>query len=416
MAAAQHHSGARPDMSGDIVDNGRLKLLRPIGVGSYGALYKALDLSSSPDEPIYFAVKCLRRPAPHSRDEIFQRRERSLHQLVSDHPNVVTFHRDFVEGDYIFLVLDFAAGGDLYDAIYSGVFHRRQAFIKRTFLSILDAVQYCHDRGIYHRDLKPENILVDAEGAILLADFGLSTRYSLSIEMECGSGNYMSSESFASVSSCYSPQKSDAWALSIILMNLVTVINPWRTAQTSDPGWRSFMADPEFLLEVLPISRSLNELLVRCFRADPAKRPSLAQLRHEVRTMDSLFMSDEDLAKAPSGLRQAAGIGMSVSQYDPDDCTVSSARCSSVAPPRAVHPARCSRLQPGNWPWLRKPTPAARKGAHHSGSAGESGEPFTTISSNIFVSFGRVYRITEKTIQPGKFKRFMGRLKVWRKL
>ncbi len=49
--------------------------------------------------------------------------------------------------------------------------------IKRAFLQILNAVEFCHSIEIYHRDLKPENILVTDEGlTVKLADFELATR------------------------------------------------------------------------------------------------------------------------------------------------------------------------------------------------------------------------------------------------
>ncbi|KAJ7471142.1 kinase-like domain-containing protein, partial [Mycena latifolia] len=274
-------SGTLRTLTGCVVDDGRLQLVHMVGAGAYGKLYKARD-TSSPSSSFY-AVKCLRRPDPRSKDAKFQERECALHRRVSAYPNVVTLHRHFRDAEHVFLVLDYCPGGDMYRAILNGVYHGKAALIKRIFASLVDAVKWCHDRGVYHRDLKPENVLVNYEGGgALLADFGLCTPKKVSRDMDCGSGSYMTPESFSSASSSYCPPHSDIWALCIILINLVTGMNPWHCAQASDARWVSFAADPDFLREILPISRPLSDLLVRCFRRDPARRPPLPHLRHEV--------------------------------------------------------------------------------------------------------------------------------------
>ena len=62
------------------------------------------------------------------------------------------------EGEYIFFVLDYYNGGDLFKLITEGgCFRGNDAMVKKIFLQILDAVEACHKKGIYHRDIKPEN-------------------------------------------------------------------------------------------------------------------------------------------------------------------------------------------------------------------------------------------------------------------
>jgi serine/threonine protein kinase len=39
---------------------------------------------------------------------------------------------------------------------------------------ILQAVSFCHSKGLMHRNLKPDNILVEEDGAIKVSDFTLS--------------------------------------------------------------------------------------------------------------------------------------------------------------------------------------------------------------------------------------------------
>jgi hypothetical protein len=44
---------------------------------------------------------------------------------------------------------------------------------QRYFQQLINAVDYCHSRGVYHRDLKPENLLLDAQENLKVAEFGL---------------------------------------------------------------------------------------------------------------------------------------------------------------------------------------------------------------------------------------------------
>jgi serine/threonine protein kinase len=88
-------------------------------------------------------------------------------------PSIVSSRRAF----YVFYVYDLCAG-DLHSVIKKVAFFREDELIKRVFVQIIDALEYCHARGVYHRDLKPENILVSAHSGdidVFVADFGLAT-------------------------------------------------------------------------------------------------------------------------------------------------------------------------------------------------------------------------------------------------
>uniref|UniRef100_A0A804NFW5 Protein kinase domain-containing protein n=1 Tax=Zea mays TaxID=4577 RepID=A0A804NFW5_MAIZE len=56
----------------------------------------------------------------------------------------------------------------------SGVAPKGEDEARIYFHQLINAVDYCHSRGVYHRDLKPENLLLDSNGALKVSDFGLS--------------------------------------------------------------------------------------------------------------------------------------------------------------------------------------------------------------------------------------------------
>ncbi|KAJ6492450.1 kinase-like domain-containing protein, partial [Mycena vitilis] len=302
-------SATLPNLTGTLVDDGRLELLRVIGAGAFGRTYKARDTTTP--SPTFFAVKCLKKPA-NSLEADFQAREHTLHRRVSRHANVVGVHRHFTDEQHVFIVMELCEGGDMHGAIMDGVYRGNPELIKRAFAELIDGVRYCHSARVFHRDLKPANVLVNPRGGRpLVADFGLSTASKLSRELGCGSPGYMTPESFKPASSKsapshpYCPAHSDAWALAVILINLVTGQNPWEAAKPDDRRWKGFLADPDFLREILPVSRPLQELLKRCFDLDPALRPTLTEMRAEVLALPELFMSAADLERASPGVRRA---------------------------------------------------------------------------------------------------------------
>ncbi|KAF8213565.1 kinase-like domain-containing protein, partial [Mycena galopus ATCC 62051] len=281
-----------PNLTGEFIDDGYLELLCLLGSGAYGKVYKALDTTSAEHDPAYYAVKCMPRYRPGTREAEIQDNEISVHRMVSDHPRVITFHRHFFTDEFVFVVLELCTGGDLFDAMVDKkLFRGNPTRIKKAFGELLDAVEFIHRNSVYHRDIKPENILCNSAGTDLrLADFGLSTQVSVSTQFGCGSKFYMSpgvrSESFGRVYSCYSARHSDLW-----VANMISGRHPWHSAELSDPAFAAFRAHKNSLLKPLRITRPANALLERCFHANPLRRPTLAQFREAINAIDSFSLN-----------------------------------------------------------------------------------------------------------------------------
>ena len=71
--------------------------------------------------------------------------------------------------------MEYAAGGELLQYVEeAGRLGEVEA--RRILVQIVNAMSYCHNRGIVHRDLKLENVLLKAKGDSLIkvVDFGIA--------------------------------------------------------------------------------------------------------------------------------------------------------------------------------------------------------------------------------------------------
>ncbi|KAL2066934.1 hypothetical protein VTL71DRAFT_1358 [Oculimacula yallundae] len=264
-----------------------LQLRGILGTGAYGVVYSAYDDQTQ----TWYAVKALSKFNPNGepldqRQREFQAREIQLHYKASAHPNVVSMYKIVDDPACTYVVLEYCPEGDL----FSNITERERYvgdndLIRRAFLQILDAVEYCHSLGIYHRDLKPENVLVSRSGnQVLLADFGLATMDPKSEDHGCGSTFYMSPECLdqSSRSASYRCAPNDIWSLGVILVNLTCGRNPWKQASTEDSTYKAFSRNREFLKTILPLTDELNEILGMIFERNPEKRITIGELKQRI--------------------------------------------------------------------------------------------------------------------------------------
>ncbi|XP_031495576.1 calcium-dependent protein kinase 26 isoform X1 [Nymphaea colorata] len=198
---------------------------------------------------------------------------------LSGHPNIVDLKAVFEEEDYVHLVMELCAGGELFHRIDKhGAFSESDAAV--LFKQLMEVVMYCHDKGVVHRDLKPENILLattSKSSPIKLADFGLATyiRPGTCLNGVVGSPFYIAPEVLAGGYN----QAADVWSAGVILYILLSRVPPF-WGQTKSKIFNAvraadvwFMSDPWDR-----ISASAKDLIMGMLCRDPSQRLTARQV------------------------------------------------------------------------------------------------------------------------------------------
>ncbi|TXG52753.1 hypothetical protein EZV62_021922 [Acer yangbiense] len=145
----------------------RYEIVKDIGSGNFGVAKLVVDKWTKE----LLAVKFIERGQKideHVRREIMN--HRSL-----KHPNIVTFKEVLLTPTHLAIVMEYAAGGELFERICNaGRFSEDEA--RFFFQQLISGVSYCHSMQICHRDLKLENTLLDGSTAprVKICDFGYS--------------------------------------------------------------------------------------------------------------------------------------------------------------------------------------------------------------------------------------------------
>ncbi|KAJ0989705.1 hypothetical protein J5N97_008061 [Dioscorea zingiberensis] len=153
------------------------RLLKKLGCGDIGSVY----LSELSGTRCYFAMKVMDKNSLAGRKKLVRAQtEREILQCL-DHPFLPTLYTHFETDKFLCLVMEFCPGGDLHTLRQRqpGKHFSEQA-VKFYVAEVLLALEYLHMLGIIYRDLKPENVLVREDGHIMLSDFDLSLRCSVS--------------------------------------------------------------------------------------------------------------------------------------------------------------------------------------------------------------------------------------------
>ncbi|KAK2841859.1 hypothetical protein Q5P01_012059 [Channa striata] len=192
------------------------------------------------------------------------------------HPNVVRLYEVIDTPTTLYLVMELAEGGDLYDYILRHEGGVAEGTAKRHFVQIVRAVAYCHQLHVVHRDLKPENVVFfPQQGSVKLTDFGFSNLFQpgTMLATSCGSLAYSAPEILLGEE--YDAPSVDIWSLGVILYMLVCGVPPFQ--ETNDSETLVMILDCRYSVPE-HISDDCRDLISRMLQKDPCRRASLKQI------------------------------------------------------------------------------------------------------------------------------------------
>jgi len=208
--------------SGERVAN--YQILGMLGAGGMGVVYKALDLKLQRTVALKFLPPDLY--ASEKDKERFLKEARTASSLDHAHIGVIHGIEETPDGRS-FIVMAYYEGETLAQKIRRGPLPFRDAV--DTAIQIAQGLAEAHAHNIVHRDIKPSNIMITGQGVAKIVDFGLARAFTTPSMTQTGGTTgtvgYMSPEQ--TLGSAVD-QRTDIWALGVILAEMLTGQNPFR--------------------------------------------------------------------------------------------------------------------------------------------------------------------------------------------
>ena len=292
--------------SGDTL--GRYRIVDLIGSGGMGEVYLAEDTELQ--RRVAVKLFTLEVDEGAARDHLLH--EARAASALS-HPNVCTVFEVGEHNGRPFIVMEYVEGRTLDALIASRDLPTER--VVRYGSQIADAVAHAHNHGVIHRDLKSANVVITTDGRAKVLDFGLAstvaskaggaTREVTSTEAGRMSGtlSYMAPEVLRGREA---DQRSDVWALGVVLYEAATGRLPFRGDTAFEVSTAIMKDSAEIPAETSP---GLKAVIQHCLQKAPGERyQSAAEVRAALEMLQSGgTTSNEAIAAEVAAATTAAG-------------------------------------------------------------------------------------------------------------
>lgn len=229
-----------------------------------------------------YAVKIISKSKLSVEDQKRLKIETNILKCVR-HPNIIALKAVCETEKELFLVMELAKGGELFDHIVAqgGAYpeEKAQKIIKQLF----QAIDYLHDLNIVHRDIKPENILLKSKDTldVKIADFGLAKMFDETVMLQtaCGSPEYVAPEIL--MEEKYG-KPVDIWSIGVIAYIVLSGYPPFYNPNMGLLFKQILTADYTFEMDCWQsVSQRAMDFVSKLLVVDPEKRLTAKQaLQH----------------------------------------------------------------------------------------------------------------------------------------
>jgi serine/threonine protein kinase len=256
----------------------RYKIIRKIASGGMGEVYEAID----PQLDRKIALKVL--PAEIARDpgrlQRFLREAKTASSL--NHPAVIQIYEISQDGDAHFISMEYVDGETLDARFAKGKLEIREAM--RIALTIAEALQAAHSKGIIHRDIKPSNIMMANSGQVKVLDFGLAKLQSNAGEItppnevptKTSSGIVIGTPLYMSPEQALGKdldQRSDIFSFGVLLYEMFSGQKPFSGADMKAVIGQILYREPEQVRSFrTDLPADLELIIARCLKKEPSER------------------------------------------------------------------------------------------------------------------------------------------------
>lgn len=229
---------------------------KKLGSGSFGAVYLVTHRTelkgTTKRECVCKVISKAHANASGLAEEKVREEFAVLKRL--DHPHVLRIYEDFEDDQNFYIVMEPCRGGDLENAVKEPITKdpmEWEKWVAKSMKHTLEAIAYCHARGVIHKDLKPENVmLLSPKGApvenlhVVVVDFGIAEAFRESearTSTIAGTPPFMAPEVWAGNFG----KACDVWAVGVMVFYLLSGRYPF-VAETVQDFPRAVAQEPRW--------------------------------------------------------------------------------------------------------------------------------------------------------------------------